>query len=105
MIIVLSMCSWANAAEMDIKYVNKALEVMNGSWYDNNDNLVLRISNHTINGCPVVAGYNFAGGTSNAKGVFRIYESAGYRDLIIEWHISHTYKDYLILNNVVYLHK
>ena len=102
---ILNTIAVTSANEMPKKYVDQALDLMEGQWYDNNNNLVVNISNRKINDCLVIAGFDFAGGRSNAKGIFRIAEQQGYRDLIIEWHISHTAQDKLVLNNTLFLHK
>lgn len=102
---IINIFAVASANEMPEKYVNRALDLMEGQWYDINNNLVLNISNRKINDCSVIAGFDFAGGRADAEGIFRIVEQQGYRDLIIEWHISHTYQDKLVLNNTLTLHK
>lgn len=66
---------------MDMKYVTKFLRMCVGDWYDQNGNRVLSITENTINGCNVLAGYDFAGGGINSSGYFRILEKSGYRDI------------------------
>lgn len=61
---------------MDMKYVTKFLRMCIGEWYDQNGNRVLSISENTINGCNVLAGFDFAGGGINSSGYFRILEKS-----------------------------
>ena len=95
----------AHANEMPKKYVYQTLDLIEGQWYDVNNNLVLNISNRKINDCLVIAGFDFVGGRSFAKGTFRIAERQGYRDIVIEWNIRGTESDYLVFNNSISLHK
>ena len=85
--------STAQAAQMDQGTVYAVLNRMEGNWYNHNGSLVLSIYDGYINDCKVVAGYDFAGGKSDASGVFTILESAGYRNLRIEWHIHNDGQD------------
>lgn len=54
-----------------------------GDWYDDAGNKVLSIHNGTINSCPVIAGFDFAGGRGQ-HGTYRIQQAAGPRDITIE---------------------
>ena len=92
--------SEVQAQAMDYVYVSRAIDMMAGDWYDSDGNLVLSIGDGYINACQVVAGYDFAGGSSNADGVFRILEDAGYRNLKLQWHIRHSSQDYLVFNGI-----
>lgn len=86
------------AQTMAYQYVSNAVNKMAGDWYDSQGNLVLSIADGYINGCQVVAGYDFAGGSSNAVGVFRILEDAGYRNIKIQWSIHNSQQDHLVFN-------
>ena len=59
------------------------LSKLQGTWYDIDGNAILNFSGTTINDCPVVGVYKFAGGGSNFGCILRIVESGGYRDLRI----------------------
>ena len=76
------------AHQMEAQYVTKVLQLMEGNWYDRAGNLILSIHNGYINNCQVLAGYDFAGGTSHGQGQFRILESTGDRNLMLAWDIN-----------------
>lgn len=92
--------STVQAETMAYQYVSNAVNKMAGDWYDSDGNLVLSIADGYINGCQVVAGYDFAGGNSNAIGVFRILEDAGYRNIKIQWSIHNSQQDHLVFNGI-----
>ena len=69
--------------QMEWKYVQKALNYMQGNWYNDSGEKVITIHDKYINGCEVVSAFDFAGGSSFAVGVFRIQESTGVRELRI----------------------
>jgi hypothetical protein len=91
--------------EMESQYVTKALNIMDGDWYDHSGKLVLQIHDGCINGCKVLTGYDFAGGNSCANGQFRILESTGTRNLYLSWDIRHSGKDSIKLNDSQMLHR
>jgi len=61
--------------------IEKFLSSKSGTWYDENGNEVLTITETAINGCPVVGGYQIVGGY--ACGHILIREQNGTRDLKI----------------------
>ncbi len=67
----------------DASYVLPNLSKNDGDWYDDDGNKVLSIHDGTINGCPVIAGFDFAGGRGQC-GTYRIQQAAGPRDIKIE---------------------
>jgi hypothetical protein len=93
--------------QMSASSVSEALTLMEGNWYDHAGNLVLQIHDGYINGCQVLAGYDFAGGTSHAQGQFRILESTGTRTLFLAWDISPNApeRDSIKLNDSLMLHR
>ena len=91
--------------QMEWNYVQKALNYMQGDWYNDSGEKVITIHDKYINGCEVVSAFDFAGGSSFAVGVFRIQESTGVRELRIEWNISNTPTDYITINDEQTLHK
>ena len=103
--VTISPSASAIANKMEWKYVQKALTLMQGDWYDDNGGRVITINDKYINGCEVLSAYDFAGGSSCAVGTFRIQESTGERDIRIEWNISRTSADYITINDNQTLHK
>ena len=95
----------AEALQMEQKYVSKVLNLMDGDWYDAAGNRVLQIHDGYINGCQVLAAYDFAGGSSNGAGRFDILESTGSRILYLTWDIHHSDKDSIKLNDSQMLHR
>lgn len=81
------------AMQMEQRYVVKVLDIMEGDWFDVSGNRVLQIHDGFINGCQVLAGYDFAGSSSFGAGRFDILESTGRRKLYLEWDIRHSDKD------------
>lgn len=61
--------------------IEKFLSSKSGTWYDEDGNKVLTITETAINSCPVVGGYQFVG--ANACGHIIIREKNGTRDLKI----------------------
>lgn len=59
------------------------LNPINGDWYNDQGRKELSIHDGYINGCKVVEGFDFVGGRG-AKGVYRIIEDVGPRDITIE---------------------
>ena len=86
----------AHAAQMEQQYVTKVLNLMEGDWYDADGN---------INGCRVLAAYDFAGGSSHGAGRFDILESTGSRSLYLTWDIRHSDMDSIKLNDHQMLHR
>lgn len=95
----------AHAAQMEQQYVTKVLNLMEGDWYDADGNRVLQIHDGFINGCQVLAGYDFAGSSSFGAGRFDILESTGRRKLYLEWDIRHADTDSIKLNDHQMLHR
>ncbi|ANR70202.1 hypothetical protein AXF19_03830 [Selenomonas sp. oral taxon 126] len=95
----------AEAAQMEQQYVTKTLNLMEGDWYDADGNCILQIHDGYINGCPVLAAYDFAGGTSHGAGRFEILESTGTRNLYLTWDIRRSDKDAIKLNDAQMLHR
>lgn len=95
----------AQAMQMEQRYVVKVLDIMEGDWFDVSGNRVLRIHDGFINGCEVLAGYDFAGSSSFGVGRFDILESTGRRKLYLEWDIRHSDKDSIKLNDSQMLHR
>ena len=94
----------AHAARMEQQYVTKVLNLMEGDWYDADGNRVLEIGGGYINGCRVLAAYDFAGGSSHGAGRFDILESTGSRSLYLTWDIRHSDTDNIKLNDHQMLH-
>ncbi|WP_289001479.1 hypothetical protein [uncultured Megasphaera sp.] len=86
-------------------YVVQTIQLMEGNWYDHAGNLVLQIHNGTINGCPVLSGFDFAGGRSHAQGEIRILQSTGERKLYLTWDIEQQATDSIKLNDTVVLYR
>ncbi|WP_232294843.1 hypothetical protein [Selenomonas sp. oral taxon 136] len=95
----------AHAVRMEQQYVTKALNLMEGDWYDADGNRVLQIGGGYINGCRVLAAYDFAGGSSHGAGRFDILESTGSRGLYLTWDIRHSDTDSIKLNDHQMLHR
>ena len=94
-----------HAARMEQQYVTKVLNLMEGDWYDADGNRVLQIGGGYINGCRVLAAYDFAGGSSFGAGRFEILESTGTRNLYLQWDIRHSDTDSIKLNDHQMLHR
>jgi small membrane protein A len=94
-----------HAARMEQQYVTKVLNLMEGDWYDADGNRVLQIGGGYINGCRVLAAYDFAGGSSHGAGRFDILESTGSRSLYLTWDIRHVDTDSIKLNDHQMLHR
>ena len=95
----------AHAARMEQQSVTKVLNLMEGDWYDVDGNRVLQIGGGYINGCRVLAAYDFAGGSSHGAGRFDILESTGSRSLYLTWDIRHADTDSIKLNDHQMLHR
>ena len=95
----------AHAAQMEQQYVTKVLNLMEGDWYDADGNRVLQIGGGYINGCRVLAAYDFAGASSHGAGRFDILESTGRRSLYLTWDIRHADTDSIKLNDHQMLHR
>ncbi|WP_455143566.1 hypothetical protein [Selenomonas noxia] len=95
----------AHAARMEQQYVTKVLNLMEGDWYDADGNRVLQIGGGYINGCRVLAAYDFAGASSYGAGRFDILESTGSRSLYLTWDIRHSDTDSIKLNDHQMLHR
>lgn len=95
----------AHAARMEQQYVTKVLNLMEGDWYDADGNRVLQIGDGYINGCHVLAAYDFAGGSSHGAGRFDIIESTGRSSLYLTWDIRHADTDSIKLNDHQMLHR
>lgn len=74
---------------------------LDGEWYNTKGQLVLSVQNGYINGCQVVAGYDFVG--KGINGYFRIKEANGYRELKL-YQIG-TFGKYMILNDKIGLRR
>ena len=95
----------AHAAQMEQQYVTKVLNLMEGDWYDADGNRVLEIGGRYINGCRVLAAYDFAGASSHGAGRFDILENTGSRSLYLTWDIRHADTDSIKLNDHQMLHR
>lgn len=95
----------AHAARMEQQSVTKVLNLMEGDWYDADGNRLLQIGGGYINGCRVLAAYDFAGGSSHGAGRFDILESTGSRSLYLTWDIRHADTDSIKLNDHQMLHR
>ena len=95
----------AHAAQMEQQSVTKVLNLMEGDWYDADGNRVLEIGGGYINGCRVLAAYDFAGASSHGAGRFDILESTGSRRLYLTWDIRHADTDSIKLNDHQMLHR
>ncbi len=95
----------AHAAQMEQQSVTKVLNLMEGDWYDVDGNRVLEIGGGYINGCRVLAAYDFAGASSHGAGRFDILESTGSRSLYLTWDIRHSDTDSIKLNDHQMLHR
>ena len=105
LLVGLSVLQPAHAARMEQQYVTKVLNLMEGDWYDVDGNRVLQIGGGYINGCRVLAAYDFAGGSSHGAGRFDILESTGSRSLYLTWDIRHADTDSIKLNDHQMLHR
>lgn len=105
LLVGLSALQPAHAARMEQQYVTKVLNLMEGDWYDADGNRVLQIGGGYINGCRVLAAYDFAGGSSYGAGRFDILESTGSRSLYLTWDIRHADTDSIKLNDHQMLHR
>lgn len=94
-----------HAARMEQQSVTKVLNLMEGDWYDADGNRVLEIGGGYINGCRVLAAYDFAGASLHGMGRFEILENTGTRNLYLEWDIRHSNKDSIKLNDHQMLHR
>ena len=90
---------------MEQQYVTKVLNLMEGDWYDADGNRVLEIGGGYINGCRVLAAYDFAGASSHGAGRFDILENTGSRSLYLTWDIRHADTDSIKLNDHQMLHR
>lgn len=88
--ISLYMAPQVYASRMDDRFTYSTLDKMAGDWYNSNGDLVLSISDGYINGCQVLGGYDFAGGTNIARGKFLITEADGNRYLFMIWDLCNT---------------
>lgn len=105
LLVGLSALQPAHAARMEQQSVTKVLNLMEGDWYDADGNRVLQIGGGYINGCRVLAAYDFAGGSSHGAGRFDILESTGSRSLYLTWDIRHADTDSIKLNDHQMLHR
>ena len=105
LLVGLSVSQPAHAAQMEQQYVTKVLNLMEGDWYDADGNRVLEIGGDYINGCRVLAAYDFAGASSHGAGRFDILESTGSRSLYLTWDIRHADTDSIKLNDHQMLHR
>ena len=105
LLVGLSALQPVHAARMEQQSVTKVLNLMEGDWYDANGNRVLEIGGGYINGCRVLAAYDFAGASLHGMGRFEILESTGTRNLYLEWDIRHSNKDSIKLNDHQMLHR
>lgn len=69
--------------ESSMEEVRLSLAKNDGDWYDDAGKKVLSIHDGSINDCPVVAGFDFAGGRGQ-YGTYRIQQADGPRDITIE---------------------
>ena len=105
LLVGLSALQPVHAARMEQQSVTKVLNLMEGDWYDANGNRVLEIGGGYINGCRVLAAYDFAGASLHGMGRFEILENTGTRNLYLEWDIRHSNKDSIKLNDHQMLHR
>ena len=63
--------------------LGKLLKYREGDWFDENGTLQLSIHNGYVNGCQVVAGYDFAGGGFNTSSILRLREKNGFKEIYI----------------------
>ena len=105
LLVGLSALQPAHAARMEQQSVTKVLNLMEGDWYDADGNRVLEIGGGYINGCRVLAVYDFAEGSSHGAGRFDILESTGSRSLYLTWDIRHADTDSIKLNDHQMLHR
>ena len=105
LLIGLSETQPAYAARMEQQYVTSVLNLMEGDWYDASGACILQIKGGYINGCQVLAAYDFAGSRPNGTGRFEILERTGSRNLYLTWDIRHSDKDSIKLNDSQMLHR
>ena len=84
--------------------LDKLLNIVKGDWYDNTGNKVLSIYDGYLNGCKVVAGFDWAGSRGNGGAVLRIMEETGLRDIRIGWYVSRGVSHFVTLNRGGMLH-
>lgn len=75
----------AEAGEYEMKDI--IVPKLTGNWRDRAGNVVVSINNGYLNGCRILDCYNAAGGGGFGGVTLRIEESAGIRDLQIEFMI------------------
>ena len=97
--------AYAARVPMDWSYTLRVLQLMYGDWYDESGAKVLTIYDDRINGCQVLDGYSFAGGTSDGMGVFDVREAAGIRELQLEWKLHRRPDDSLVMDSTQTLHR
>lgn len=61
--------------------VTGQLKYLSGDWYFMDGRYAFSITEEKFNGCPVLAGRNFVGGSSFGAGIFRVEEASGLRDI------------------------
>lgn len=103
----LGAASIAEAAnQMNNAAVSKVVTMMDGDWYDSDGNLVLQIKDGSINGHPILAGYDFAGGLSHAQGNFALQ---GNQMIFLSWDLKpndlESSANTIILNQKTTLHR
>lgn len=95
--------SFAYHHSMPQQSIHTFLERIDGDWYDYAGNLAMTVENDSINGCPVTAAFDFAGGYPES-GTIRITEAAGNRDIYI-YAFGQGYHTYIVLNKTLPLRK
>ncbi len=93
------------ASRMDDRYVEKALQIMQGDWYDDKGAKAMTISNRRINGCEVVGLFDMAGGGGRAAGTFRLREKGKEWDVRLSWDIKKGPGDTITINGKQTFHK
>lgn len=85
-------------------HLHDILEVITGDWYNHNGNKVLSIGNGYINGCPILAGFDWAGSKQFGGVILRIKESSGVRDIHINWLKGEGAGNYVQIDKGEHLH-
>lgn len=91
--------------QADADALARTLGCMEGDWYAPGDDLVLSIHDGEINGCPVIAGFDFFGAIDVGEGYFRISDQDETYDIKLEWDTRSRVVKYIKMEDGTRLHK
>lgn len=69
-----------NHHQLNDTQFQKVLTYLSGDWYDAKGNKAVTIENGQLNGKPIIAAFDLAGGTGHAAATYRVKENGTYRD-------------------------